>query len=46
MGDTSRREKVLLFLGAFEQCLTAAGHKFSSGASVAAANAVYLKASH
>jgi alanine-glyoxylate transaminase/serine-glyoxylate transaminase/serine-pyruvate transaminase len=42
MGETSRPRHVLTFLAALEQCLTKQGYKFSSGASVAAANAAYL----
>ena len=41
MGYSSRPNNVLLFLAALEQCLATQGIKFTPGASVAAANAVY-----
>ncbi len=41
MGYASRQANVLLFLAALEQLLSEQGHKFSAGASVAAANQVY-----
>jgi alanine-glyoxylate transaminase / serine-glyoxylate transaminase / serine-pyruvate transaminase len=41
MGHNSRPEVVLEFLGALEQCLQSQGAKFTPGAGVAAANAVY-----
>lgn len=44
MGHASRRNNVLLFLGALEQLLAEQGYKFSPGSSVAAANAVYGQA--
>jgi alanine-glyoxylate transaminase / serine-glyoxylate transaminase / serine-pyruvate transaminase len=42
MGYNSRSSIVLLLLGALEQCLQRVGSKVTSGAAVAAANAVYL----
>jgi alanine-glyoxylate transaminase/serine-glyoxylate transaminase/serine-pyruvate transaminase len=42
MGYNSRPGVVLQFLGALEQCLLGAGAKVKSGASVAAANQVYV----
>jgi alanine-glyoxylate transaminase/serine-glyoxylate transaminase/serine-pyruvate transaminase len=44
MGHACRRNNVLLLLGALEQLLAEQGYKFSPGASVAAANAVYGQA--
>jgi alanine-glyoxylate transaminase/serine-glyoxylate transaminase/serine-pyruvate transaminase len=41
MGHNSRAEIVLEFLGALEQCLQSQGAKFTAGAGVATANAVY-----
>jgi alanine-glyoxylate transaminase/serine-glyoxylate transaminase/serine-pyruvate transaminase len=41
MGYNARPEVVLEFLGALEQCLQSQGAKFTPGAGVAAANAVY-----
>jgi alanine-glyoxylate transaminase/serine-glyoxylate transaminase/serine-pyruvate transaminase len=41
MGYGARQQNVLLLLSALEQLLAEAGHAFSRGASVAAANAVY-----
>jgi alanine-glyoxylate transaminase/serine-glyoxylate transaminase/serine-pyruvate transaminase len=43
MGYRSRQANVLYFLGALEQLLGEAGHKFAPGASVAAANGVYAQ---
>jgi alanine-glyoxylate transaminase/serine-glyoxylate transaminase/serine-pyruvate transaminase len=43
MGYGSRQNNVLLLLAALEQLLAAQGHKFTAGASVAAANGVYLQ---
>lgn len=45
MGHASRANNVLLVLGALEQLLAEQGCKFTSGASVAAANGVYAAAS-
>ena len=42
MGHASRTANVLLFLSALEQLLAEAGHKFTRGAAVAAANERYL----
>lgn len=42
MGYSSRQTNVLLLLAALEQLLAEQGHKFEHGASVAAANGVYL----
>lgn len=42
MGHASRQSNVLTFLGALEQLLAEQGHRFDHGASVAAANEVYL----
>jgi alanine-glyoxylate transaminase / serine-glyoxylate transaminase / serine-pyruvate transaminase len=42
MGHGSRRSNVTLFLAAFETCLRDLGHKFESGAALAAAGAVYV----
>ena len=42
MGHGSRQTNVLTFLGALEQLLAEQGYKFEQGASVAAANGVYL----
>ncbi|HVX14966.1 MAG TPA: alanine--glyoxylate aminotransferase family protein [Pirellulales bacterium] len=44
MGHGSRPRNVLLFLAALEQLLGEQGHRFDAGASVAAANAVYVGA--
>jgi alanine-glyoxylate transaminase/serine-glyoxylate transaminase/serine-pyruvate transaminase len=41
MGYASRQSNVLLLLAALEQLLTEQGYKFSQGAAVAAANAMY-----
>ncbi|MEQ8788623.1 MAG: alanine--glyoxylate aminotransferase family protein [Pirellulaceae bacterium] len=41
MGYGSRQANVLYFLGALEQLLAEAGHRFTAGSSVAAANGVY-----
>lgn len=41
MGFNSNPNSVFQVLGALEQCLEKQGHKFTSGASLAAANAVY-----
>jgi alanine-glyoxylate transaminase/serine-glyoxylate transaminase/serine-pyruvate transaminase len=41
MGYGSRPANVYTFLGALEQLLAEQGHRFSAGASLAAANAVY-----
>jgi alanine-glyoxylate transaminase/serine-glyoxylate transaminase/serine-pyruvate transaminase len=41
MGYGSRPANVLLLLSALEQLLAEQGHRFSSGTSIAAANAVY-----
>lgn len=43
MGETARPKNVLLFLAAAEQCLAGQGYRFSPGASIAAANQVYLQ---
>jgi alanine-glyoxylate transaminase / serine-glyoxylate transaminase / serine-pyruvate transaminase len=43
MGHGSRAKNVLLFLSALEQLLGEQSHRFDSGASVAAANAVYSR---
>lgn len=45
MGHASRQTNVLSFLGALEQLLAEQPHRFAAGASVAAANAVYLSGS-
>jgi len=42
MGHGSRMSNVLLVLSALEQLLAEQGHKFEHGASIAAANGVYL----
>lgn len=42
MGHASRRNNVLLLLGALEQLLAEQNYKFTPGASIAAANGVYL----
>lgn len=42
MGYGSRPANVLLFLSALEQLLAEQGHRFTHGASIAAANAFYL----
>jgi alanine-glyoxylate transaminase/serine-glyoxylate transaminase/serine-pyruvate transaminase len=42
MGHASRANNVLLFLAALEECLVAQGVKVPGGASVAAANEVYV----
>jgi aspartate aminotransferase-like enzyme len=44
MGYGSRPANVLLFLSALEQLLAEQGLQFDHGASIAAANAAYLKA--
>jgi len=44
MGHGSRQNNVLLLLAALEQLLAEQGYRFEPGASVAAANAVYLSA--
>ena len=44
MGFGSRANNVLLFLAALEQCLLSQGAKITPGASVAAANRVYRRA--
>jgi alanine-glyoxylate transaminase / serine-glyoxylate transaminase / serine-pyruvate transaminase len=41
MGYGARAGNILLFLGALEQLLGEQGHKFTAGASIAAANGVY-----
>ncbi len=41
MGEAAKKSNVLLFLAALEQCLNMQGIKPSSGAAIAAANAVY-----
>lgn len=46
MGYGSRASNVLLFLSALEQLLAEQGHKFDHGASIAAANEAYRKASN
>lgn len=43
MGYAARQANVLLFLAALEQLLAEQGYEFSAGASVAAANNVYLE---
>jgi alanine-glyoxylate transaminase/serine-glyoxylate transaminase/serine-pyruvate transaminase len=43
MGHGSRVTNVITFLGALEQILAEQGHKFTHGASLAAANEVYAK---
>lgn len=43
MGHASRRNNVLLVLGALEQLLAEQGHRFDHGTGVAAANEVYAK---
>lgn len=43
MGETARPKNVLLFLAAAEQCLAGQGYRLTPGASVAAANRVYLE---
>jgi len=43
MGETARPKNVLLFLAAAEQCLIGQGYRLNPGASIAAANDVYLK---
>ncbi len=42
MGYGSRRNNVLLLLSALEQLLAEQRHKFDRGASIAAANEVYV----
>jgi alanine-glyoxylate transaminase/serine-glyoxylate transaminase/serine-pyruvate transaminase len=43
MGYSSRANNVLIFLAALEQCMLAQGVRITPGASVAAANRVYLQ---